>query len=319
MIKLLPQSTYYESKEKAYRLLFTTSLKPFPDYYFEIPLFSDYDSLQLTYLDTETGEISKVSVDFEPLIDNLPTDVLSLSMNDYWSIHRYYNVAEKNTCITENEYASLKIINNKKWLIYHPMSFIYDYDTDKIITESFQCYSKYIEYADYLILDLRDSVGGFFDPINIMLYLININANLTIHNTAHRNGSEVSYGRYTFTQKKVKGLPPVNGWTKVYIWTNSICGSAIDIFLRCIKEDPSRSGITIIGKPSAGRVQAMKREEILDFDMTTPFVSIYDEKGIQLEGKSILPDYYFDAKAEDYRTADTLLKSYIDFIKKHNF
>lgn len=319
LMELLPQSSYYESKEKAYRLLFTTTLKPFEDNYFEIPLFYGEDSLEITYLDTENGDISSVSVDFEPINTYLPADIISLSMNDYWSIQGYYNVSDKNTCLSDNEYASLKVINGKRWLIYHPFSFLYDSDTDRLIVESFRCYLKYIEYADYVILDLRDSVGGYFDPINIMLYLININATLNIYNKARINGDVVDYGKYTFTQKKVSGLPAVNNRIKIYIWTNSICGSAIDIFLRCIKNIESRPQVTIIGKPSAGRVQAMKKVDFLDFDVNMPFVSIFDDRGRQLEGKPILPDYYFDAKAEDYKSADALLKSYIDFIKEHNF
>ncbi len=323
LMELFPQSSEYESKEKAYRVLFSTIRGVANrDHYFEIPLFDGESPLDIEYRDFETGDIDTVTVSFESILDYQPTDVTDTSLSDYLSLQRYYDVPQDDVCTSDNEFATIKTINGEKWFIYHPMSFLYDTTTDYSVQQSLQCY---IDYAndpdiDYFVLDLRDSVGGYVECVNIMLNNIGVDTNfdLYLETESYQNGSIYSGWPMTVTPDSVNGVPQVSTGDKpVYIWPNAIAGSACDIFLYSVTQ-ANEPHIKIVGKPSAGRVQAITHTSYLDYDITFPFLAIYDEDDVQLEGRPIMPDYDFDVEAQDYVTPDEVFSKYVQFIEDNS-
>jgi hypothetical protein len=314
IIELLPQSSIYESKEKAYRLLFSYLLSPNENQYFEIPLFINQNWLLISYQDMVTGKLENIVVNFESLSDYIPDDIFDMTMNNYWSIQRQYNVQSTDVCISDNEFATLKEINGEKWLIYHPLSFIFD--TDLYITQEFSCYLQYQSQADYFVMDLRDSVGGGWHQTNIMLGLVDSSGSFILPRKYWYNGSWMEYSTFRLEAVKDTQLPSIGESVPVYIWPNAICGSACDMFLYNIKNSVNEH-IKIIGKPSAGRFIAVYTEGYMDYTISIPVLSIMDENQNHLEGTSIQPDYYFDVDPIFYQSADDIFLQYVDFIKSN--
>ncbi len=309
LMKLLPQSTYFESKEKAYRLLFSTILYAKNvdewDVYFELDILNG-DYVYIEYLDITTGEINDVKVEFELLKDNISDDILSIVADCYWSIQNYYDVPKEDVCTSKNEFLTLKEIDGEKWLIYHPLDFMFESRKYEDILNNYECLNKYVDKADYFILDLRDTMGGYSSNTLILMGIINAMKGFSLG---------FNSGREDMMPYQIKGLKTVPKNVPVYVWTNSICGSSCDIFVYGVKKSQSKH-ISIIGKPTAGRVQSVVPERFLNLDITMPVGIIYDENGIQLEGRPIMPNYYFDVDASDYENPDKVLLSFINYIKK---
>ncbi len=309
IMEMLPQSTPYETKEKAYRLLFSKVLSTKNidtwDSYFEIPTISK-DTAKIKYLNPVTGEIGEATAEFELLSSFMPLDKLAVVAGSYWSIQDYYDVPEEDTCISQNEFLTMKEIDGETWMIYHPFDFLFNFETEEKVIENYQCYIDYVDKADKFVLDLRDSMGGYVVNIDTVLGLINVNTDTKLYFNKESN--------ITLEATTIEGLPKVPQDIPVYIWSNSICGSACDIFLYSVKNSIDEN-IKIIGKPSAGRVQAVTMYNLKGFDISMPFRAIYDENLVQMEGKSIMPDYYFDVEASDYRSPDKVFESMVEFIK----
>lgn len=323
LMELFPQSSEYESKEKAYRVLFSTiRAVENKDHYFEIPLFDGETPLDIEYRDFETGSTDTVSVSFESILDHQPTEVIDTSLSDYLSLHRYYDVPESDVCTSDNEFATIKEIDGEKWFIYHPMSFLYDATSTYLAHLALECYIDYADDPDidYFVLDLRDSVGGYVDCVNVMLNNIGVDSNFTLNldTEGYMDGNLYDYSTMTVNPQSITGVPQVStGDTPVYIWPNAIAGSACDIFLYSVTQ-ANEPHIKIVGKPSAGRVQAINHSSYQDYDITFPFLAIYDEDGIQLEARPVMPDYDFDVEASDYVTSDSVFAKYVQFIKDNN-
>jgi hypothetical protein len=308
IMEMLPQSTIYETKEKAYRLLFSKVLSTKNtdtwDSYFELPTINE-DEVKIKYKDPITGKIGEVITEFELLESFMPLDKLSVVAGSYWSLHDYYDVPEEDTCLSQNEFLTMKEIDGETWMIYHPFDFLFNFETEDKILENYQCYIDYVDKADRFVLDLRDSMGGYVVNIDTVLGLINVRKKTQLYFSKDSN--------ITIEPSTIEGLPTVPEDIPVYIWSNSICGSACDIFLYSVKNSADEH-IKIIGKPSAGRVQAVTMYNTKGFDISMPFRAIYDENLVQMEGKSIMPDYYFDVEASAYRSPDTVFESMVDFI-----
>ncbi len=269
--------------------------------------------LDIEYRDTQNGNVENVTVNWENLSDYDASDVLDTSLSDYWSIQRYYDVSDINQCVSDNEFATLIEINGEKWLIYHTFSFVDWYWEDT-------CYLQFKDQADYFIHDLRDSVGGNAGSVNAMLGRIGIDPsfNLTLEEQYYTNGSLFYYGDMTLSPDSSSAqLDPS---VPVYIWPNAIAGSACDLYLYAVTESKKApydnpNNITIIGKPSAGRVQAISYGSYNNFDVTYPFLQILDNSGQQLEGRPILPDYPFDVAPQFYESPDLIFEELVNFIK----
>jgi hypothetical protein len=315
IMNMLPSSSIHETREKAYRLLFSYILSPNIDQYFEIPIYIDQSSVFLTYKDTESGNIESIVVDFESLSEYIPDDIFDMTMNNYWSIQREYNVDSTNVCISDNEFATLIEVNGENWFIYHPLSFIFD--TGPGITNDLQCYLQFESQADFFVLDLRDSVGGGWHQTNIMLGIVDSSGSFNLPRQYWYNGQWSQYSTFRLEAIKDSQVPSIGETKKVYVWPNAICGSACDMFLYNIKNSDN-DHIKIIGKPSAGRFIAVHTEDFLDYTVSIPVLSIMDEDNNHLEGTSIEPDYYFDVEPIHYQSADNIFMEYIDFISSND-
>ncbi len=308
IMEMLPQSTPYETKEKAYRLLFSKILSTKNtdtwDSYFELPTI-DGETASIQYLNPANGKIDVAVVEFELLESFMPLDKLAVVADSYWSIQDYYDVPEEDTCMSKNEFVTMKEVDGETWMIYHPFDFLYNFETEEKVIENYECYIDYVSQADRFVLDLRDSMGGYAINIDTLLGLINVTGKTKLYFTKE---SEI-----TFKGKTIDGLPPVGDDVPVYIWSNSICGSACDLFLYSVKEAKNEH-TTILGKPSAGRIQAVTMYNLKGFDISMPFRAIYDENLVQMEGKSIMPDYYFDVEALDYRSPDEVFERFVSFV-----
>lgn len=317
IMNMLPQSTYHESKEKAYRMLLNNIWQPENSLYFDLGLYDTDKPLLIKYFDTKTKTVHEIDVEFQSLFNYENKDELFANLNNYISIQRKYAVSLENECTSNNEYAVLKNIDGEKWLVYHPYSFFYDTSTKDLVLENLDCYLKFINDADRFLLDLRDTVGGTFEPVSIMLDLIGVDKGTTLSGKAWYDYMYYDYGTFDIYPKKRNYLDTVPEDVPVYIWSNSMCGSACDIFLSIVKSDMN-DNIKILGKPSAGRVLAIRPANFEDYSLTLPFITLFNEYGIALEGRTILPDYYFDVKAESYQTPDSILEELINYISRHN-
>jgi hypothetical protein len=315
LMEQFPQSSEYESKEKATRILFTTARNVNnEDHYFETPHLDGSEPLNIEYKDTQTGNIDNAYVTWENLSDYDASDMLDTSLSDYWSIQRYYDVQPSDECISNNEFATLYEINGEKWLIYHTMSFLNWDWTDS-------CYMQFKDEADYFVHDLRDSVGGNAGSVNSMLYMIGVDDtfNVSLDMKSYSNGSLYSWGTMGLYPDSY-GAEQLDPSVPVYIWPNAIAGSACDLYLYAVTESRkppynNSNNITIVGKPSAGRVQAISHGYYQNFDITYPYIQIYDTNDEQLEGRPILPDYPFDVDPEYYESPDMIFEEFVDFVK----
>ena len=282
LAELDPQSTDFASLEKAARLL----TLDYPFY----PLRSDYDPVKIKYLEKDSGKIREctfiwadcsATTDWKnvseneilvnpsgiPSLETLPTD--SLWVND----RLVYYIRK----LDDEVLAVLHLRSFNRWTLDD-----LDETFKRIIDES----------PTMLLIDLKDSAGGYFDQVLYLSHALNVDKPFQFsYDVINENTGFRSQGIDDFYEISSK-IHLENIWKgRTYIRINPITKSAGDFFSRWMQLNQRA---VFIGSPTAGAGGGTD-EFILQNTKTSIYFPLRDRTiqsdAFGIEGYSVLPDF----------------------------